>query len=154
MTPWYRVFGGNDAHPEPSALLAHLHGLGLGVTGHFRGDDEGWFRADLTLAAEDGVVEVDCYQATEEGIRSELSTWAAWLETTPEGPVQDRLMLHVIGTRRVYTLHASADAEDDEATEAVCLALSRFLARATAGVYQVDGRGFFEADGTLLVAEE
>ncbi len=153
MTLWYRVFGGNDVHPEPAALLEHLHGLGLEVRGHFRGDEQGWFRADLTLAEGDGVVEVECYHATEEGVRAELSTWAAWLETTPEGLLQDRLMLHVIGTRRVYTLHPAEDAEDADATGEVCLALCRLLARETAGVYQVDGRGFFDVGGTLLVAE-
>ena len=30
----------------------------------------------------------------------------------------------------------------------------RFLARATDGIYQIDGQGFFAADGTLLVTEE
>ncbi|HYT87247.1 MAG TPA: hypothetical protein VEL76_00875, partial [Gemmataceae bacterium] len=106
MSPWYRVFAANEVCPEPGALLAHLHGLGLTVTGRFRGDDQGWFRAELLLE-EDAAIEVDCYLATEEGIRQELNTWAAWLETTPEGPLQDRLMLQVIGTRRVFTIHAA-----------------------------------------------
>ncbi len=148
MPSWHRVFAGNDVHPEPEALLGHLHGLGLEVTSRFLYDEAGWFHADLTLPDDEGAVEVECYLATEEGIRAELSTWAAWLETTPEGPAQDRLMLHVIGTRRAYTLHG----DSDEAA-VVCLALSRLLARATAGVYQVDGQGFFEADGAPLVAE-
>ena len=34
-----------------------------------------------------------------------------------------------------------------------CLALCRHLARETEGFYQVDGVGFFAADGTLLVRE-
>jgi hypothetical protein len=150
MSPWYRVFAANDVHPEPAALLAHLHGAGLPVTGRFRGDDQGWFRCEL-LPEKGGAVEIDCYLATEEGIRQELSTWAAWLETTPPGAVQDRLMLHVIGSRRVLTVHAADDAEGE--TAALCLAVCRFLAAATDGVYQVDGQGFFAADGALLVAE-
>src|SRR6266540_5777722 len=102
MTPWYRVFGKSDTCPEPAALLEHLHGPGLEVRGHFRGDAQGWFRADLLPPEGDGGVEVECYLATEEGVRQELSTWAAWLETTPAGAVQDRLMLHVISSRRVF----------------------------------------------------
>src|SRR5262245_11288514 len=98
MTAWYRVFAGNDVHPDPAAVLGHLRGLGLEATGRFRGDDDGWFRADLTLPDEDGAVVVECYHATEDGVRQELLTWAAWVETTPPGPVQDRLTLHVIGT--------------------------------------------------------
>src|SRR5262249_43961483 len=120
----------------------------------FRGDEQGWFHADLLLPEGDAAVEVDCYLATEEGVRQELSTWAAWLETTPAGPVQDRLMLHVIGTRRAFTVHAAEDTEGGPAVAAVCLALCRFLAGATDGVYQADGGGFFDAAGTLLVAEE
>jgi hypothetical protein len=152
MSPWYRVFAVNEVHPEPAALLAHLHGLRLAVTGRFRGDDQGWFRAELLLPEEDWAIEVDCYLATEEDVRQQLNTWAAWLETTPEGPVQDRLMLHVIGTRRVFTVHAGENAE--EPPMELCLAVCRFLAAATAGVYQIDGEGFYAADGTLLVAEE
>ncbi|MCC6418761.1 MAG: hypothetical protein IT429_11045 [Gemmataceae bacterium] len=153
MTIWYRVFASNDAHPEPAALLEHLHGTGLEVSGHFRGDDQGWFRADLSLPDEGGSVEAECYLATEEGVRQELLTWAAWLETTAPGPVQDRLMLHLIGTRRVYTLHTGEDGADAEATRALCAALARFLARTTEGVYQADGEGFRDAEGALLVAE-
>jgi hypothetical protein len=35
----------------------------------------------------------------------------------------------------------------------LCVALSRFLAQTTQGVYQVDGEGFYDAHGTLLVGE-
>ena len=47
MALWYRVFGANDVHPAPAELLAHLHGVGIAAEGHFRGDDRGWFAAEL-----------------------------------------------------------------------------------------------------------
>ncbi len=47
----------------------------------------------------------------------------------------------------------SAEAEDVEFVERLCLACCRYLAGATEGVYQADHGGFFAADGTLLVPE-
>jgi hypothetical protein len=145
---WYRVFGAADASVEPARLLEHLHGLGLEAAGHFKGDDRGWFRAELALPEDGGHVEVERYLADEEGVRDELNTWAAWLETHEDNPQHGRLMRHMIATRQVFTLQQ----EDEEAGE-LCLAVCRYLARATEGVYQVDGRGFFSADGDLLVGE-
>jgi len=147
MTTWYRVFGGNDVHPDPAALLEALQRRGLDVTGHFRGDAEGWFAVEIRLG--DHAVAVECYLAGEEGIRQELNSWAAWLEAAGEAELHARLMRHVIGTTRLFTVHP----ERPEPLAEVCDALCCFLAEATAGVWQADGRGFFAADGALLVAE-
>jgi hypothetical protein len=35
----------------------------------------------------------------------------------------------------------------------VCVALARFLAGVTDGVYQVDDEGFYSADGVLILPE-
>ena len=35
----------------------------------------------------------------------------------------------------------------------LCIALCRYVAGETAGIYQVDGEGFFTADGKMIVAE-
>ncbi len=149
MSTWYRVFGTNDVHPEPAALLQALHGQGLQVTGHFRGDDEGWFRAELVRTEPSAAVEVNCYLASEEGIRQELNGWAAWLEAAGDSEVYARLMRHMIGTARLFTVRPHGEESAAELCDAVC----RFLARVTAGVWEADGRGFFAADGTLLVPE-
>src|SRR4051812_31813199 len=149
MSPRYRVFGTSDAHPEPAAVLADLRARGHEVTGHFRGDDRGWFRAELQPAT-GGTVEVECYLADEADIRHELNSWAAWLEAAGESDEHARLMRHMIATTRLFTLHAANEADAD----ALCVALCELLAEATAGVYQIDGRGFFTADGILLVAED
>ena len=86
MSRYYRVFGTADTEPQPAALLDHVRGCGSEITGHFRGDDQGWFAADLMGADEDSVVRLERFLANEEGIRAELNTWAAWLETAQENP--------------------------------------------------------------------
>jgi hypothetical protein len=138
MTGWFRVFGRSPVEPQPAALLEHLQ-----ATGKFRGDDLGWFHADLVT--EDGPIELDRFLASEDGIRAELRTWAAWLETREGHPNHGPLMERMIATQQVFTLHGPA-----EACEACC----RYLAGVTDGVYQVDGRGIVAADGTLLLEEE
>src|SRR5262249_10907812 len=92
---WYRVFGGSDVEPAPAALLEHLHGLGLKVACRFYGDDQGWSRAELLL--QDGtILELARYLTDEDGIRAELNTWAAWVESVAEGPDVARLMQRLI----------------------------------------------------------
>jgi hypothetical protein len=152
MSRWYRVFGTNDAAVEPARLLEEARRLEAGVTARFRGDDLGWFRADLAVPGEGVPLAVERFLSSEEGIRAELNTWAAWLEETGPGPEATRLMQHMVSTTEVFTL-GPLDPDADAALDHLYTGLSRFLARATAGVYQVDGRGFFAADGTLLVAE-
>jgi hypothetical protein len=147
LLPWYRIFGTSDTQPEPAAVLAGLRARGHEVTGHFRGDDRGWFRAEL-LPAAGSPLEVECYLADEEDIRHELNSWAAWLEAAGDSEQHAGLMRHMIATSRLFTVHPA------DAADALCVALCELLAEATAGVYQIDGRGFFAADGTLLVAED
>ena len=150
---WYRMFGANDAQPEPARLLEHLQQVDPGVTGKFHGDDLGWFRAELFFEEETAPLSLERYLAAEEGLRAELNTWAAWLETAEDSPHHVPLMEQMIGATQVFTLECPVELADDAAVAALCTAACRFLAGATAGVYQVDGQGFFRADGTLLVKE-
>jgi hypothetical protein len=152
MSRWYRVFGANDAPVEPARLLEEARRLEPDVTARFRGDDLGWFHADLVVPDEEEPVPVERYLSSEEDIRRLLNTWAAWLEETGPTPEAARLMQHVIGTAQVITL-GPLDPDADPALDRFCTGLCRFLARATAGVYHVDGGGFFAPDGTLLVPE-
>jgi hypothetical protein len=146
---WWRVFGLTDTEPAPAALLEHLHAEGLPVTASFRGDDLGWTGGELTLP--DGTaVQLERYLTKEDDLRDELNTWAAWLETREQEPRRHELMQHVIGTRQLMTLRAPPDTEP---LGRLCVTVCGFLARQTEGVYQADGRGFFAADGTLLLRE-
>jgi hypothetical protein len=139
-----RVFAATDIELRPVELLEHLQAEGYTVEGHFRGDDEGWFEAELVVGGTEAVLQR--FLATEVGIRSELNTWAAWVESTGDGPLQEALMQRLIATRQIFVL--------GEAGMGWGATLCRYLARRTEGIYQVDGRGFFQADGKLLLAEE
>lgn len=145
---WYRVFGTSEQAPQPEELLQHLHQAGLPVTGHFRGDDQGWFRAKL-VPEHAPPLTLNRYLATEEGIRADLNGWAAWLETVEHSP----LMQHMVSTLQLFTMRRPIDYPDDEFVERLGLTLCRFLAAATQGVYQIDNQGFFAADGELLLKD-
>jgi hypothetical protein len=149
MGLWLRVFGSASVQPQPAALLEHLHGLGYQVGGDFRGDDHGWFQAELQFDDTAAPLQLDCFQAREDDLRNELNAWAAWLETLDDGPNHGRLMQQVISTTQLYTLELPETELNEERGMAIC----RFLARATDGIYQVDDHGFFDREGDLLVAE-
>jgi hypothetical protein len=152
MSLWYRVFGGNNVEPAPGAILAHLNGLGAVVTGRFRGDADGWFEADL-LVADTTALHLERFLAAEEGIRAELNSYVAWLETREGSPQQGALIARVVQTVQLFTLERPDGPGDGELLDRLGGGLCRFLAGVTAGVYQVDGEGFFAADGALLLGE-
>jgi len=153
---WFRVFGAAGAAPEPGVILEQAQSANKDIWASFRSDDEGWYQAELILSPENAPalsVLLERYLAREEGIRPQLNTWAAWLETMAENPNHAWLMEAVVQTQQLFTLQCPSEDEPRTQLEPVCLAVSRFLARQTRGVYQVDGQGFFAADGKLLVAE-
>jgi hypothetical protein len=149
MSQWFRVFGTSDVEPQPARLLEHVQGCGFEVTGQFRGDDQGWFQADLACSADGAPLHVERFLAREEGIRDILNTWAGWLETADGSSNQGRLMQHVIGTAQLFIM----ERPEDQTDESLCVGVCRFLAQETAGVYQVDDQGFFSPDGMLLLQE-
>jgi hypothetical protein len=146
MQVWCRVFAAGEAEPAPAAVLEFLNGLAV-VRGDFGGDAAGWFRADVVA---DGVpLHLERFLASEEGVRAELNAWAAHVEAGGD-PRGAGLMERLIQTKQLFTLERSDEAT---AADSLCVALCEFLARAADGVYQIDGRGFFAADGTPLLAE-
>lgn len=147
MIPWYRIFAARSDMPTPEPIRTFLRDRYASVSDEFAADDSGWYQADLLV---DGVaLQLERYLADEPGIRAELNSWAAWLETRGDSPTHVALMERLIQTAQLFTLRGDAS----ERSEDVCLALCRFLAETTAGAYQIDERGFFAADGRLLVAE-
>jgi len=125
-------------------VLEHLRGLGVTGRASFRGDDAGW--TALEIEAADGVppLLLQCYLSSEPGIRAELNSWAAWLETCQDNSHHAALMERVIQTKQLYTLQGQ---------DRICESLCRHLAALTDGVWQADGAGFFDRDGTLLLKE-
>src|SRR3954468_6148693 len=101
---WLPVFGTSDATPDPDGLLAHLRSLNLPVTGHFRGDDLGWFACELRLPGGGTPVYLERYSTAADGLRDDLNTWAAWLETQDHDPNHLSLMQRVIATRQMVTV--------------------------------------------------
>ncbi|HMF13862.1 MAG TPA: hypothetical protein VKE94_16205 [Gemmataceae bacterium] len=158
MSQSFRVFGRSDVQPAPAALAKELNRLLPGTAIHFRGDDLGWFEARVTWDADEPPIRIERYLTKEDDVRGELNTWAAWLESAGESPEHLRLMQHVVGTKQTFTLHCPVEEgyepADESLVESLCLGLCTFLARETDGIYQVDHRGFFEADGRLIVPEE
>ncbi|MGH7173316.1 MAG: hypothetical protein ACRELF_06550 [Gemmataceae bacterium] len=148
MTRWYRIFASSGDMPAPDALREFLTGRYASVSSEFAEDASGWYQADLLV---DGVaLQLERYLADEAGIRAELNSWAAWLETRDNAPEHVCLMERTIQTNQLFTLQSN---EESARADRVCVALCRFLAETTADVYQIDACGFFAADGRLLVAE-
>jgi hypothetical protein len=149
---WYRVFGSTPHDPAPAALAAHLHALGLAVQPHFKGDDLGWTEGELRFAAGSPVL-LARYLTKEDDLRDDLNAYAAELETMTYSPNSAPLMERVIQVQQLVTLRKPIDVPDEVLAERVMEESARFLATATAGVYQIDGRGWFSAAGELLVQE-
>jgi hypothetical protein len=147
MTLWYRVFGAGQEEPAPGALLERLNHLAV-VTGRFNADHGGWFRAELVVTGA-APLELERFLSTEEGVRAELNSWAAHLETCGEGSQYILLMERMIQTKQMFTIGDPTGANSE-----LCMALCHYLAETIAGVYQIDGRGFFAADGSLLIEDE
>ena len=151
---WYRVYGMNQAPLFPADVLEFLNRQYPGVTGHFRGDDAGWFHAELTLLESDLRIEMARYLANEEGIRREMNGWAAWIEETLGEKKGGPWMQRLINTTQVVTLRlGDEEAEIESAVDALLVNLCRYLAQMTDGVYQIDGRGMFQPDGALIAAD-
>ncbi|MBY0461479.1 MAG: hypothetical protein K2V38_29530 [Gemmataceae bacterium] len=149
---WYRVFGSSDVEPSPAALAEHLHARGLKVEPHFKGDALGWTEGELRLAGASPVI-VARYLTKEDDLRDELNAYAAELETLDYSPNSGPLMERVIQTSQLFILRGPVGVSDELTLDAVLDESCRFLASATEGVFQIDGRGWFAADGALLVRE-
>ncbi|MBX9579960.1 MAG: hypothetical protein K2X87_06590 [Gemmataceae bacterium] len=150
---WHRVFGRLAAEVPPAALAGHLHAAGLPVEPHFKGDDLGWTAGELRMPGLGTPVLLDRYLTAEDDLRADLNAYAAELETQGHSPHAPRLMQHVIQTQQLVTIREPVAASDEVALEKLLDETCRFLAARTDGVYQVDGRGWFAPDGTLLVEE-
>ena len=153
---WYRVFGMSDKPVSAAGLLAHLRGQGFAVASTVQGADNDWSHVDLVHADGREPVAVDRYHVGRDGLRSELNTWAAWLETREDDPNHERLLDAMTKSVQVFLLRQEDEPDNAERTgrtQGLCLAACRYLAGVAEGVYQADGLGFFTADGHLLMTE-
>jgi hypothetical protein len=142
---WYRIFSASEIEPRPDAILTQLNQFAA-VQGHFHGDADGWFHADILC--DDKTLSLDRYTADEEGIRAELSTWAAYVEVQG-GAEHTPLMERLIQTKQLFAL----DGPEDGVGHSVCVALCEYLSRTIDGIYHLDGSGFYFPGGALLLRE-
>jgi hypothetical protein len=150
---WHRAFCRSSSIVGPVPLVEHLHATGLPVVPHFRGDDLGWTSGELVLPGGGTPVHLARYLTQEDDLRDELNAFAAELETLSFNPNSTALMAHVIQTQQLVTLRRPLDHADEATLDRVCVEAMRFFARNADGVYQIDGQGWFAADGTLLVED-
>lgn len=150
---WYRVFGRDAAEVPPAALAGHLHAAGLPVEPHFKGDDLGWTSGELRLPGLETPVMLDRYLTADDDLRADLNATAADLETRDYSPNNGVLMERVIQTRQMVVIRKPIAAADEVTLERLLVETCRFLAAHSDGVYQIDGDGWYAADGELLLRE-
>ncbi|HEX3150601.1 MAG TPA: hypothetical protein VHR66_21165 [Gemmataceae bacterium] len=149
---WYRVFCRTETELQPTALLELLQQPGRPVTGHFRGDDLGWTSAELTVGI-GSPVDVQRYLSREDDLRDDLNTWAGWLETQDHEPNHAQLMEHVIQTKQLVVIRKPLDHANESAVEDLCRTVCMELAKSADGVFQIEGDGWYDATGQLLLRE-
>lgn len=146
MSCWYRVFGAAERQPSPARILEPLRVMDVTGPALFRGDNEGWTAVEIVVE-EGTTLLLECYLASEKGIRADLNAWAAEVETREDCPRRLWLMERIIQTKQWYTM------ECPTGWEYMGESISRLMARETEGIYQVDGVGFFDRDGGILLKE-
>lgn len=119
---------------------------------HFKGDDLGWTSGELHLTRGSPVM-LECYVTKVDDLRDDLNAFAAELETVSHNSNNVLLMERVIQTQQMMTVRRPIDAPDEIAMHSLIQHCCHYLATACDGVYQVDGRGWFAADGMLLLQE-
>jgi hypothetical protein len=150
---WLRVFAPTPAEVPPAAVAEVLAAAGVPVVPHFKGDQHGWTSGELHLPNGGTPLLLARYLTKEDDLRDDLNSHAAELETMTYSPHAAPLMETVIRTQQLITVRKPLDYPDETVVEAACETLVRFLAAATGGVYQIDGRGWFDAAGERLVEE-
>ena len=150
---WHRVFGLSATPVSPVALVEHLTAKLLVVVPHFRGDDLGWTSGELHLPGNGTPLLLERYLTEEDELRKDLNAFAAELETMNYSPNFAAMMERVIQTKQMITLRKPYDHADEVNLDATVLAICRYFAANCEGVYQIDGQGWFAADGTVIVQE-
>jgi hypothetical protein len=150
---WLRVFAPSTVEVPPETVAERLHACGLAVVPHFKGDAHGWTSAELHLPNGGSPILLARYLTKEDDLRADLNSHAAELETMTHSPHALRLMELVIQTQQMMTVRKPVHQPNESTVEDGCEHLARFLAAATGGVYQIDGKGWFDSQGERLVEE-
>ena len=149
---WQRVFGRSDSGLTPAQIAEGLASAGIACVPHFKGDDLGWTSGELRFATGSPILLARDLTKPDD-LRADLNAFAAELETMTYSANAPALMERVIQTQQMVTLRKPFDHGDEVKLDGACEYLMRALAAASDGVYQVDGKGWFTADGELLMQE-
>lgn len=150
---WYRVFGKSETEPSPAVLAASLHEQSLIVEPHFKGDDLGWTAGEFRFPNGGTPIYLERFLASEDEIRTDLNAFAAELETCDYSPNHRMLMERAIQTKQLFIIRSPLDSPNELFAERILTHTCQLLAKLTDGVYQIDGRGWFAANGELLLQE-
>ncbi|NBR06211.1 MAG: hypothetical protein EBT92_10610 [Planctomycetes bacterium] len=149
MAGWFRVFLLQEDGPKPSGIMERLQALMPEVNGKFRTDEDGWFQLILSHSVI-GELILDHFMASEKGVRSEINTWAAWLESKQQFDLMER----IIQVKQILSFEVTPEMEENVPDALVFRRISLALAELAQGFVHIDGIGFLESDGRLLIEDE
>lgn len=149
MAGWFRVFLLQEDGPKPSEIMGCLQDFLPEANGKFRTDEDGWFQLILTHPSV-GELVMDHFLTLEKGIRSEINTWAAWLESKQQFDLMER----IIQVKQILSFEVTPEMEDNALDTLVFKRIALNLAALAQGFVHIDGCGFLEPDGTLLIEDE
>ncbi len=149
MAGWFRVFMLQEDGPEPSSFMESLQLILPEVTGKFRADEDGWFQLILSHSSF-GELSIDHFLSSEKGVRAEINTWAAWLESKQRLDLMER----IIQVKQILSFEVTPELEENGTDPSLFKKLSLTLASISQGFVHIDGIGFIEADGSLLIEDE
>jgi len=150
---WLRVFCPTTTEVPPAAIAAELLSRGYTLAPHFKGDDLGWTTGELHLANAGTPLGLARFLTKEDKLRPDLDSYAAELETATHSPHAVPLMERVIQTMQLITIRKPIDHPNESLVDRLSEELARWLALQAGGFYQIDQRGWFDAQGELLVEE-
>ena len=149
MAGWFRVFLLQEDGPKPYGIMECLQSLIPEVKGKFRTDEDGWFQLILDHPSI-GELTIDHFLTSEKGVRSEINTWAAWLESKQQFDLMER----IIQVKQILSFEVTPEMDDNVSDALVYKRLALALAALAEGFVHMDGVGFLEPDGTVLIEDE
>src|SRR4051812_27279879 len=108
MGLWYRIFGRSEAEVAPDVVSARIAAAGVRAECIFTPEGNGWQRAEISFAAS-APIHLERFRSEEEGIRAELNSWAAFLETCDYDPIHTSLMERVVQSKQLFTVRKPFD---------------------------------------------
>lgn len=149
MAGWFRIFNPSLADWEPEKVMEGLQLVFPGIQGKFRADEDGWFQLILTHEIF-GDLPMDRFLSSEKGVRTQLNTWAGWLETKN----RHDLMEKIIQIGQIISFELPDDLDSDSAEFTHFRKLARALASMCHGFFHADGVGFVDEGDKLLIEDE